>query len=141
MHTNERHESGKETRPDLSRLTDDVQLRIAVVEQMGAVWGGDARGLWYLLAPAGDHLAVYAEGEVSFLPRCPDPLNDPVVWGVLMEREMDGWKTGTRGGVVFHVCRWETRNGWAYKEGPRAATLGRAACLAFLAKNGVASQA
>ncbi len=125
--------------PDLSHLPEPLRLRLALAPLvLGATWFEAQRGEWWLESPAGPPhyaatlAALHSDGHFAtyFLP---DWENDPAAWGALMERELVGWESeGTQ-----HVCQFVEPGKPVFAYGPYAPTLGRAVCLAVLAKHGV----
>lgn len=124
-------------RPGLSALSWEDALRAAVAETQGATWLQITSGAiaWVLQHAKGFDLAVLWHDGRFDNHALPAYLTDPGAWGALMERELSGWRTSHERGVFFHVCQWDTRNGLAFKEGPRAPSLPLAVVFAVLAKH------
>ncbi|HEY7770119.1 hypothetical protein [Longimicrobium sp.] len=119
-----------QSRPSLSHLDPDVRLCVDVEELLGATWRGEE--LW-----RDRRVLVLADANGAYpTVLLPDYPNDPAAWGALMERELSGWRQVDILGAKLNVCRYPKRDGLSYAEGPPMNSLGRAVCLAVLAKHG-----
>lgn len=142
MDTNEHRDSGTDS-PDFPHLPDNARLRIAVAKTQGEGWtryeaqdGTD--GGWELLGPGPVVLCRVYDAYPDRLLCTPDYLTDPAAWGALMERERISLYPAFSSD---YKRPWEARwgvNDERDMDAAVAGTPGRAACLAVLAKHGIA---
>lgn len=116
--------SGEAARADLSHLSVDERTCVAVALTQGARWTA-AGECWLHGRPI---VCVSVGGTPYVTVLLPHYLNDPAAWGPLMVAEQIAAVPGDDG--------WSC---YARSVGPPqvAATIGKAICLAVLAKHGV----
>ena len=125
------------TRPDLTGLTYEDRVCIAVAETQGATWIRAEDDCFILAVRRSSYAWLWNNGEI-FIGLLPDYLNDPAAWGALMEKELARWERGEFDGEWQHRFWYPSGDDVTLTPGPWRESIGEAASLAVCVKHGKA---